>query len=796
MWTGAVRVVSGAIVGGSRASRRRRSTARCCELETLESRRVLAFDPTGQEQETLELMNALRIDPQGHLNTLFKTTNPLASFDSESQQSMDFFGVNSANFLPSWQTLTPVAPLSWNESLYNSTRTHNLLVVQNDDQQHDFPGEPSLGDRIAAAGYSNFRAVGENLFSFSKSVYFGHSGLSIDWGVPDLGHRVNMMNPNFTEIGVSVIPQTQAGKKVGPLAVAHNFGNTFTAKTYITGAAYNDTNVDGRYTAGEGLGGVTVTVTPATGAALTATTMTAGGYRIEVPDGRYTVTFSGGGLAAPISYFNIVVSGANKKVDSTGPVGGVPAADPSNKPYFIAAVGDRLPTELKNGQLVSTLLGTVPGVSTGLALSAVDTSLGRWEYTLAANPQAGDWIAVDAAGALSEANALLLPGTARLRFLTGLKPHHTGSTASGFLPLESKLDNGLTYRSWDPAVAGVAGGRGDSTTGGAFGAQAVTAQVYFEARLFRTFNQNAQLNVYTLQAEFEVLASTPGYQDRSTDGFTGFTVFLSALPARVATAPLYRSYFSEQFNDDGTVTDMGYRYLTTSVGEATSLEGLGRFDKRGARNAAYFRELGVNNGTAAIGYIHSTAQPGFAAMSQIYRTDQFDKPRRNGATPAGTSKQEQGDHVYTTESTFEMGKTGTWRQEAARGFVRELSTPAGRAGNPAPAPSPTNAIETIAFETVAFEAVAVGSVTRTVDTYTATTASGAWSELLGLIVAADPATALLFNGSSGDGGSSDSVTSSSVSRLPSDGSMEEPVEFAALDALWAEWAFDEGMEPV
>ncbi len=50
-----------------------------------------------------------------------------------------------------------------------------------------------------------------------------------------------------------------------------------------------------------------------------------------------------------------------------------------------------------------------------------------------------------------------------------------------------------------------------------------------------------------------------------------------------------------------------------------------------------------------------------------------------------------------------MGKTGTWRQEAARGFVRELSTPAGRGGNPAPAPLPTNAIETIAFETVAVD---------------------------------------------------------------------------------------------
>ncbi len=86
-------------------------------------------------------------------------------------------------------------------------------------------------------------------------------------------------------------------------------------------------------------------------------------------------------------------------------------------------------------------------------------------------------------------------------------------------------------------------------------------------------------------------------------------------------------------------------------------------------------------------------------------------------------------------------------------------------------------------------------MTRTVDTYTATTASGTWSELLGLIVAADPATTLLSDGSLSDGGSSGSVTSSSVSRLQSDGSTEEPVEFAALDTLWANWIFDGGMAP-
>ncbi len=162
-----------------------------------------------------------------------------------------------------------------------------------------------------------------------------------------------------------------------------------------------------------------MTVTPATGAPLTTTTMSAGDTGSKSPTDGTTVTFSGGGLAAPISYFNIVVSGANKKVDSTGPVGGVPAADPSNKTVLHRGGGGSPADRIEERAIGVDLLGTVPGVATGLALSAVDTSLGRWEYTLAANPQASDWIAVDAAGALSEANALLLPGTARLRSSRG-----------------------------------------------------------------------------------------------------------------------------------------------------------------------------------------------------------------------------------------------------------------------------------------------------------------------------------------------------------------------------------------
>ncbi len=369
-----------------------------------------------------------------------------------------------------------------------------------------------------------------------------------------------------------------------------------------------------------------------------------------------------------------------------------PVIDNSGDPYYIAGVGARLNASLTNGILVTDLLargagGTITdadaGAQKGIAVTAIDKTFGKWQYTTAANPADADWTDIDAGGAVSDASALLLAadGTTRIRMTSTLRPHHDGTVAQGFIPIESKLDTGITFRAWDRST-GTAGQRADTSTNGgttAFSTAKESAKTFFEARLFRSFNENAGLNIYTLQAEFDVLTANPAIKDRSDNNYTGFTIYLSPLTAAVPTAGLLRMYFGVQFNDDGTETDMGYRYLTTSAAEAGILEGLGRADKRAARQGAYFRELGVNNGTAITGYIATSAQPGTTEMFQVYRTDNVGKPTRpggtaEGSTPTTTKQQEIGDHVYTTNATYEMSEEGKWRKEASRGFVRELST--------------------------------------------------------------------------------------------------------------------------
>ncbi len=367
-----------------------------------------------------------------------------------------------------------------------------------------------------------------------------------------------------------------------------------------------------------------------------------------------------------------------------------PSLDNSGDLFTVLGVGARQSTEMRQGTLVSDLLahgaGGNPisdpdaGALRGIALTNVNQTLGNFQFTLVTNnPVEADWVNVDLAGAVASTNALLLPSTARLRFSTGRIPHHAFDPQQ-FLTLGQMLNNGITFRAWDQ-TSGSAGGRVDTSINGgttAFSTALETSKVYFEARLFRHFNSNAQLNVYTLEAEFNALAgrNNPAFEDRSTDAWTGFTVLLSEVP-ELATTPLYRMYYGVQFNANGTQTDMGYRYLTTNLLEAQTLEDSGPADRRPQRAGTYFRELGVNAGSGILGYIYTVQQPGTQQMRQIYRTDIVQKPTRpagtnEGGLPTSSTPQENGDHVYTTNTAFESTKTGTWRVEDPRGFVRPL----------------------------------------------------------------------------------------------------------------------------
>ena len=93
----------------------------------------------------------------------------------------------------------------------------------------------------------------------------------------------------FEEIGVGVVEGTNGN--VGPLLVTHAMATSSDYnQPFITGVAYYDTDGDGFYDEGEGIGGITVKVD---GSPYHAITPDSGGYAIPmVADGDYEVNYT------------------------------------------------------------------------------------------------------------------------------------------------------------------------------------------------------------------------------------------------------------------------------------------------------------------------------------------------------------------------------------------------------------------------------------------------------------------------------------------------------------------------
>jgi hypothetical protein len=275
-----------------------------------------SFNPSGNEQEMLELVNRMRLNPAAELNYL------LNSGDATVNDSINFFKVDKTVLASQWSKLIAVQPLAWSGSLLNAAYNHNQAMIAKDTQSHQLTGEADLGTRITNAGYTGGSNWGENIYAYSKSVFHGHAGFAIDWGftatgIQDgAGHRTNIMNNSYREVGISIVQETNSATSVGPLAITQDFGNRFSfGNSWLLGVAFQDRDADGFYDSGEGLGGVNVAIAGSNGTFST-TTMTAGGYQLQVPNGNYTVTFSGGSLPKPITK-TTTIGETNVKVDAT-----------------------------------------------------------------------------------------------------------------------------------------------------------------------------------------------------------------------------------------------------------------------------------------------------------------------------------------------------------------------------------------------------------------------------------------------------------------------------------------------
>jgi uncharacterized protein YkwD len=257
----------------------------------LESRSLLSSGgPTAQEQYMLELVNMARTNPAEMASWL------RSNLDANDLATIQHFGVNIDAELSAVANSSPVQPLAWNSTLASTAQEQSQYEADNQIQTHQGPGEMSLEQRLDAAGYTNRVADGENSYAYAQSVEHAMKAFLIDWGVPDHGHRGNLLQPNtsdnrtYSDVGIGIVA-TNPGSQVGPFVMTQDFGRQANSLAQVVGVVYTDSNGNGMYDVGEGSGNASIVVTGQDGKVVAqTTTWDSGGYEISLAPGSYQVT--------------------------------------------------------------------------------------------------------------------------------------------------------------------------------------------------------------------------------------------------------------------------------------------------------------------------------------------------------------------------------------------------------------------------------------------------------------------------------------------------------------------------
>lgn len=100
------------------------------------------------------------------------------------------------------------SPLVLNRELTKSARFHAGFMAENDCFEHLCPNESNLGKRAHDAGY-DWRAVAENIAAGQESA-----AEVVEGWMNSPGHRVNILNPAYKEIGIGYVLLDRDGGKV------------------------------------------------------------------------------------------------------------------------------------------------------------------------------------------------------------------------------------------------------------------------------------------------------------------------------------------------------------------------------------------------------------------------------------------------------------------------------------------------------------------------------------------------------------------------------------------------------
>jgi Ca2+-binding RTX toxin-like protein len=247
---------------------------------------------SSEEQLLLELINRTRLDPLAEAARLGIDLNAGLATGTISAEAK--------------QVLAP------NALLETAAIDHSIWMLDTDTFSHTGVNGTTPGMRATAAGYT-WTGIAENI-----AVRFGTTLEAAEDAIRAMhdslflssGHRRNMMNPIYQEVGLgqeSGLYTHTNGVEYQAWMLTELFGRR-TTDAILTGVAYDDTDNDGFYSVGEGVGGVSFAI-----GAASALTAAAGGYALQTAAvSQATITGSSGATTFSLL---LDLSAGNVKLD-------------------------------------------------------------------------------------------------------------------------------------------------------------------------------------------------------------------------------------------------------------------------------------------------------------------------------------------------------------------------------------------------------------------------------------------------------------------------------------------------
>jgi uncharacterized protein YkwD len=254
-------------------------------FEEFEPRALLSngVQPSAVEQIFLERLNDARANPAAYGSSI---------------------GVDLSN-------VSPAPPLAFDTRLVDAARQHSQDMNDRNYFDHNTPEGLTPGDRITNAGFS-WSSCGESIAAGYSTPEAALAALIKDANDLSLEHRrqllaIDEVYKGQDQVGIGIV---QGGTGTYSNYYTIDTASTSDTRPFLTGVVFADANGNGRYDAGEGVGGVTITV----GGVGSTITFTSGGYSLQVNPGVYTVTAGGGGLATPRTQ-TVVVGATNYRLN-------------------------------------------------------------------------------------------------------------------------------------------------------------------------------------------------------------------------------------------------------------------------------------------------------------------------------------------------------------------------------------------------------------------------------------------------------------------------------------------------